>query len=77
MTGKIKKSLVSEFEASVTKKVQDEIDAEVNKKIQENWAWAFTKLAEANPSITINLEDFCAITSDDKNGTPVTDGANF
>ena len=43
----------------------------------ENLAWALKKLAEANPGITINLEDFCAITSDDDNGTPVTGGTSF
>ncbi|XP_074325444.1 uncharacterized protein LOC141663562 isoform X1 [Apium graveolens] len=39
-------------------------------------AWVLKKIAEANPGITINLEDFCT-TSDDDNLTPVTGGTDL
>ena len=78
LAGKIRQSLVSEVESSVAKKVQEEVDVQVKKKVQENMTWVLMKLAEANPGIIVNIEDFYATTSsDDDNGTPMTGGTAF
>ncbi|XP_063940800.1 uncharacterized protein LOC135149309 [Daucus carota subsp. sativus] len=74
---KIKESLADDVKESVSKQVQEEVDAQVNKKVQQNLTLALKKIAEANPGIKINMEDFCPpASSDDENGTPITGGGS-
>ncbi|KAL8149344.1 hypothetical protein AgCh_006382 [Apium graveolens] len=77
LAGKIKQTLVSEVEASMIKKVQEEVDMQVNKKVQENMAWLLKKIADANPGITINHQDFSTTSDNDNYLTPVTGGSGL
>ncbi|KAK1374253.1 hypothetical protein POM88_030446 [Heracleum sosnowskyi] len=74
LTTKIRQEVVNEMEEKLKQKVQEEVDEKVNKKVRENLTWVLMKLGEANPSININLGELCAtISSDNGNGTPITD----
>ena len=60
----------------IKKKDQEEVDAKLSKKVQENLTWVLKKLAEANPSINVNLGEICAtVSSDNCDGTPIIGGA--
>lgn len=78
LTTKIRQSLADEVEEKV-KQVQAEVDVQVKKKVQQNLAVVLKKLAEANPNITVDIEDLCEMTvsSDNDDGTPLTGGSSF
>ncbi|KAK1380994.1 hypothetical protein POM88_027738 [Heracleum sosnowskyi] len=58
LTAKIKQGLAAEVEEKV-KQIQAEVDEQVNKKVQQNLTSVLKKLGEANPNITINIEEWC------------------
>lgn len=72
LAGKIKENLVTEIEASMSKKVQEVVE----NKVHEKMSMVLKKLADTNPGITINLKEFYP-TSDDENFTPLTSGSTF
>ncbi|KAL6580985.1 hypothetical protein OROMI_006908 [Orobanche minor] len=83
LTTRIRESLASELEEKM-KKVESEfqarvkrvVEAEFEQKMRWNLAFALKKLGEANPNMTVDIEELCAIaTSDDD--TPVTGGSSF
>ncbi|KAK1387019.1 hypothetical protein POM88_015197 [Heracleum sosnowskyi] len=78
LTKKIRKDLVSDMEAKLERKVNEEVDAKVNQKVQDNLAIVLKKLAEANPTLHIDLDQICATVSSDTvgDGTPVTGGTS-
>ncbi|KAK1364874.1 hypothetical protein POM88_040435 [Heracleum sosnowskyi] len=79
LTTKIRKSLADEVEEKV-KQVQTEVDVQVKKKVQQNLAVVLKKLAEANPNITVDIEDLCEMTvssDNDDDGTHLTGGSSF
>lgn len=77
LTTKIRQEVVDEIEEKLKKKVEEEVDAKLNKKVQENLTWVLNKLGQANPGININLAELCAaISSENDNGTPITDATS-
>lgn len=76
LTAKIRQSLAHEVEEKV-KQVQAEVDEQVNKKVQQNMALVLKKLAEANPNITVDIEELLEVVSSDNHGTPMTGGSSF
>ncbi|KAK1402365.1 hypothetical protein POM88_001970 [Heracleum sosnowskyi] len=76
LTSKIKQGLAAEVEEKV-KQIQAEVDEQVNKKVQQNLASVLKKLGEANPNITINIEELCVTAMSDDDGTPITGGSSF
>lgn len=74
LTKKIRQDLVDDMEAKLERKVNEEVDAKVNQKVQDNMAVVLKKLAEANPSLHIDLGQICATISSDTvgDGTPMT-----
>ncbi|KAK1372244.1 hypothetical protein POM88_028437 [Heracleum sosnowskyi] len=59
------------------KQIQAEVDGQVNKKVQQNLASVLKKLGEANPNITINIEELCVTPTSDDDGTPITGGSSY
>ncbi|KAL8155395.1 hypothetical protein AgCh_000687 [Apium graveolens] len=72
LTTKIRQSLTDEVQEKV-RQVQAEVDDQVNKKVQQNMALVLKKLAEANPNITVDIEDLCSPFSSDNNGLECLD----
>lgn len=71
----VSQSKVEELNAKISQ-LESEMEAKVNKKVQANMAWLLTKLGEANPSLKVDITDFCATVSSDGDefGTPITSG---
>ncbi|KAL6543390.1 hypothetical protein OROHE_010012 [Orobanche hederae] len=55
---KIRQGLAAEVQEKV-KQIQAEADEQVNRKVQQNLALVLKILGEANPNITIDIEDLC------------------
>ncbi|KAK1361061.1 hypothetical protein POM88_045535 [Heracleum sosnowskyi] len=76
LTTKIKQGLAAEVEEKVNQ-IQAEVDEQVNKKVQQNLSSVLKKFGEANPKITINIEELCLTATSDDDGTPITGGSSF
>ncbi|KAL6497892.1 hypothetical protein OROHE_026919 [Orobanche hederae] len=83
LTTRIKGSLASELEEKMKKaesefqaRVKRVVEAEFEQKMQRNLAFALKKLGEANPNITVDIEELCAIAISDVD-TPITGGSSF
>ncbi|KAL6542621.1 hypothetical protein OROMI_024223 [Orobanche minor] len=55
---KIRQGLAADVQEKV-KQIQAEGDEQVNRKVQQNLALVLKKLGEANPNITIDIEELC------------------
>ncbi|KAK1382661.1 hypothetical protein POM88_020396 [Heracleum sosnowskyi] len=76
LTKKIRQEVVVEVEAKVNQKVCAEVDGKINRKVQDNLTLALKKLAEANPTLNVDIGEICATISSDTvgDGTPMTNG---
>ncbi|KAK1365599.1 hypothetical protein POM88_041160 [Heracleum sosnowskyi] len=76
LTKKIRQEVAVEVEAKVNQKVCDEVDGKINRKVQDNLTLALKKLAEANPTLNVDIGEICATISSDTvgDGTPMTNG---
>ncbi|KAK1361860.1 hypothetical protein POM88_046334 [Heracleum sosnowskyi] len=76
LTKKIRQEVAVEVEAKVNQKVCAEVDGKINRKVQDNLTLALKKLAEANPTLNVDIGEICATISSDTvgDGTPMTNG---
>ncbi|KAK1354733.1 hypothetical protein POM88_047989 [Heracleum sosnowskyi] len=76
LTKKIRQEVAVEVEAKVNQKVCAEVDGKINRKVQDNLTLAIKKLAEANPTLNVDIGEICATISSDTvgDGTPMTNG---
>ncbi|KAK1396546.1 hypothetical protein POM88_006409 [Heracleum sosnowskyi] len=76
LTKKIRQEVVVEVEAKVNQKICAEVDGKINRKVQDNLTLALKKLAEANPTLNVDIGEICATISSDTvgDGTPMTNG---
>ncbi|KAK1397525.1 hypothetical protein POM88_007388 [Heracleum sosnowskyi] len=76
LTKKIRHEVAVEVEAKVNQKVCAEVDGKINRKVQDNLTLALKKLAEANPTLNVDIGEICATISSDTvgDGTPMTNG---
>ncbi|KAK1366310.1 hypothetical protein POM88_041871 [Heracleum sosnowskyi] len=76
LTKKIRQEVAVEVEAKVNEKVCAEVDGKINRKVQDNLTLALKKLAEANPTLNVDIGEICATISSDTvgDGTPMTNG---
>jgi hypothetical protein len=63
--------------AKIRADLEVELEAKMNRIVQKNMSTLLQRLAEANPDLNLDLEDFCAAQSeDDEYGTPLTENAS-
>ncbi|KAK1369668.1 hypothetical protein POM88_035760 [Heracleum sosnowskyi] len=76
LTKKIRQKVAVKVEAKVNQKVCAEVDGKINRKVQDNLTLALKKLAEANPTLNVDIGEICATISSDTvgDGTPMTNG---
>ncbi|KAK1391802.1 hypothetical protein POM88_010858 [Heracleum sosnowskyi] len=76
LTKKIRQEVAVEVEAKVNQKVCAEVDGKINRKVPDNLTLALKKLAEANPTLNVDIGEICATISSDTvgDGTPMTNG---
>ena len=67
---------LDDLTAKISRQLEAELEEKVNMKVKDNMSMVLKKLAEANPSMNLDIGDFCATLSseDDENGTPFTSG---
>ncbi|KAK1393587.1 hypothetical protein POM88_012643 [Heracleum sosnowskyi] len=68
LTKKIRQEVAVEVEAKVNQKVCAEVDGKINRKVQDNLTLALKKLAEANPTLNVDIGEICATISSDTVG---------
>ncbi|KAK1385764.1 hypothetical protein POM88_023499 [Heracleum sosnowskyi] len=68
LTKKIRQEVAVEVEAKVNQKVRAEVDGKINRKVQDNLTLALKKLAEANPTLNVDIGEICATISSDTVG---------
>lgn len=66
---------IQQLATKLRKQVTDEIKDKVNLKVQASLARVLKMLGDANPNFNINIENLCNTSTEEDNGTPITQGA--